>query len=126
MPRDLGPKANKRVYEGIAGPAHMKKAKKQLVKNFTQPNALHETLTQRASTHGDFRANGRIMQHLKQAMRGQASWPDLEPHQREALEMIQHKIGRILCGNPNEADHWRDIAGYATLCQQIIEGTYSA
>jgi hypothetical protein len=35
--------------------------------------------------------------------------------QRESLDMIAHKIARILNGNPNVHDHWHDIAGYATL-----------
>jgi hypothetical protein len=29
--------------------------------------------------------------------------------------MIAHKIGRILNGDPNYADSWIDIAGYAQL-----------
>jgi len=29
--------------------------------------------------------------------------------------MIAHKIGRILNGDPNYADSWIDIAGYAKL-----------
>lgn len=41
--------------------------------------------------------------------------------QREAMEMIVHKIGRIIHGNPHEADHWRDIAGYALLAVREIE-----
>jgi len=36
---------------------------------------------------------------------------------REALEMIAHKIGRILNGDPNYADSWHDIAGYAKLAE---------
>lgn len=95
---------------------------------------VEQTLAARASTHGDFRENGRVMQALKEVARTGANWPvrfaevsnPLTPEQAEAIDMILHKIGRILSGNPNEADHWRDVAGYATLCQQIIEGTYSA
>lgn len=87
---------------------------------------IQETLNERGKTHGDFRENGRIMQLLKDGARTGVNWETLSHEQREALDMILHKIGRILSGNPNEADHWRDIAGYATLCQQIIEGTYRA
>jgi len=32
-----------------------------------------------------------------------------------ALEMISLKLARIICGDPNFADHWDDIAGYAEL-----------
>ena len=49
-------------------------------------------------------------------------WDALTARQAEALEMIAHKIARILNGNPNYADHWADIAGYATLVQRELEG----
>jgi hypothetical protein len=41
----------------------------------------------------------------------------------ETLSMIAHKIGRIIAGNPEEPDHWRDIAGYAQLVANRLEGT---
>ena len=96
-----------------------------------EKSKIEATLAERGKTHGDFRENGRIMQQLKAIARTGVNWPgDIDPElplsmeQREAIDMILHKVGRILSGNPNEPDHWRDIAGYATLCQQIIEGTY--
>ena len=42
-------------------------------------------------------------------------WLQLQPIHREALEMIAHKVGRILNGQPDFFDSWHDIAGYATL-----------
>jgi hypothetical protein len=36
------------------------------------------------------------------------------------LEMIAHKIGRVLAGDPNHADHWDDIAGYARLVARRV------
>jgi hypothetical protein len=44
----------------------------------------------------------------------------LSADQRESLDMIQHKIGRILCGDPDYADSWHDIAGYAMLVEQRL------
>jgi len=35
--------------------------------------------------------------------------------QGEAIHMICVKLARIVCGDPNHADHWDDIAGYARL-----------
>lgn len=84
---------------------------------------VNTTLNSRANTHGDFVDNGVIMQNLKEVMRCMGkNWQEhkLSCHQREALDMIQHKIGRILSGNPNEPDHWHDIAGYATLVENIL------
>lgn len=72
-------------------------------------------LTARESTHGDFNDHARITQNLKRAMQIETTYSKLADTQREALEMIQHKIGRILAGNPNYEDHWRDIAGYAII-----------
>jgi hypothetical protein len=42
--------------------------------------------------------------------------------QWEALEMIVHKIGRIVNGNPDVVDHWVDIAGYAKLVSDRLQG----
>jgi hypothetical protein len=85
---------------------------------------IQDTLNQRSKTHGDFRENGRIMQLLKENIRATVNWKQLPNEQKEALEMIAHKIGRICTGNPNEPDHWKDIAGYATLVENIlIHGT---
>lgn len=70
-------------------------------------------LADRQRTHGDFRDNGRVMQALKDIARSGPHWVKLNPHQREAIDMILHKIGRVVCGDPNHPDHWDDIAGYA-------------
>ena len=69
-------------------------------------------LNEREKTHGDWSRTAWTAQQIKRM------WPasdKLQPGQREALDMIATKIARIVCGNPNEPDHWRDIAGYATL-----------
>ena len=34
--------------------------------------------------------------------------------------MIFHKIGRIVNGDPNYADSWHDIAGYAKLVEDRL------
>lgn len=36
--------------------------------------------------------------------------------------MIAVKIARILVGDCNHPDHWHDIAGYATLVADRLEG----
>lgn len=81
---------------------------------------LSETLSTRATTHGDFTDNSHVMQHLKNFLRDHPGWEKLADHQCEALDMICHKIGRILCGNPDFPDHWHDIAGYAQLVENIL------
>lgn len=76
---------------------------------------LREILGERAHTHGDYTDHSRITQQIKEVMATGPSFEKLAPHERETLDMIAHKIGRILAGNPHFEDHWRDIAGYATL-----------
>ena len=44
----------------------------------------------------------------------------MKDYQREGLEMIAHKISRILNGDPNYDDSWVDIAGYAQLVVDAI------
>lgn len=74
-----------------------------------------QLLNERGKTHGDFIENGQIMQALKNVAQTGSRWKELEPYQKEAIHMILHKVGRIVCGKPNFKDHWDDIAGYAKL-----------
>jgi len=83
---------------------------------------IDDILKERGSNYGDFRTQAHISQHLKDVMAITNNWETLEPWQSEALEMIQHKIARILNGDPNYVDSFRDIAGYATLVCNILEG----
>lgn len=79
---------------------------------------LDKILEARRATHGDFAVQGAIAQDFKDMMRRWPGWAFLNRHQRESLDMIQHKIARILSGNPNVEDHWDDIAGYATIAKK--------
>ena len=76
---------------------------------------INEILNEREKTHGDFQESATVAQAMKGYMRYYADWEYLPNTHKEALEMIVHKIGRILAGNPSHKDHWDDIAGYATL-----------
>lgn len=76
---------------------------------------IQDTLSERGKRYGDFTGHAVITQNIKDAMVRSPRWGTLSAAQRESLEMIAHKIGRILNGDPNYADSWVDIAGYATL-----------
>jgi hypothetical protein len=96
--------------------------------------SVADVLDVRAKTHGDFTDNALVMQALKRAARLGVNWHNgddrvnervsglLSDIQKEALEMILHKIGRIVTGDPNEPDHWLDIEGYARLARERIAG----
>lgn len=79
-------------------------------------------LAERGSTHGPYSLHAEITQRLTMTMAeaGYKNWTNLSHAQKEALHMIAHKIGRILAGNPDYADHWDDIAGYAKLVSNEI------
>jgi hypothetical protein len=74
---------------------------------------LADILAERGSRYGEFKRHAEITQALK-AIVAQYGM-HLSPSQREALDMVMHKVGRILNGDPNYVDSWVDIAGYAKL-----------
>ena len=82
---------------------------------------VRRLLTERGERYGDFANLAGISQALKSFLQAHASG-SLAPDQREALEMIAGKIARILNGDPNYADSWLDIAGYAKLVADRLEG----
>jgi hypothetical protein len=86
---------------------------------------LEETLQERGQRYGKFVDHAAITQELKAIIRAHAlvAGTRIAPNQREALDMICHKIGRIICGDPNYADSWHDIAGYAKLVEDQLNGT---
>ena len=87
-----------------------------------EAGTTEQLITERGSRYGKFKDGAEIMQELKDAMREVDGWYNLTPSQREALDMIQHKIGRILNGDPTYDDSWKDIAGYATLIVNELNG----
>jgi hypothetical protein len=80
-------------------------------------NDIQATLAERGKRYGDFEGHARITMDIKNVIH--ASCADrnqiLCDDQMEALHMIAHKIGRIINGDPDYADSWHDIAGYAQL-----------
>jgi len=76
---------------------------------------IEATLTERGSRYGDFTKHANVSQAIKTALfdcRHRGSLPD---YMVEALEMIAHKMGRIVNGDPHYHDSWHDIVGYAKL-----------
>lgn len=81
-------------------------------------DAIESTLAERGNRYGEFGSHAAITQSLKRVMVDTPRWDGLSDAHKEALDMIQHKVGRILNGDPNFADSWHDIAGYATLAEK--------
>jgi hypothetical protein len=84
---------------------------------------LSETLKDRGGKYGPFTGHAEVTQALKAVLVDELlkRKKPLANDQMEALEMIFHKIGRIVNGDPNYADSWVDIAGYAKLVADRLE-----
>ena len=85
---------------------------------------IDETLDARAQDYGRFKDGAALMQAMKRTLADHARMHNktFADDQWEALEMIVHKIGRIVNGNPDKVDHWVDIAGYAKLIADRLQG----
>lgn len=76
-------------------------------------------LQEREKQYGSFIKVAAMSQSLKAVLF--ADNPTLQPHQKEAIEMICTKLARICAGNnPNYPDSWVDIAGYAELANTVV------
>jgi hypothetical protein len=82
------------------------------------------TLIERGQRYGSFIDHAQITQDLKGCITAHlvARSTVLASDQQEALDMIAHKIGRIINGDPDYADSWHDIAGYAQLVADRLNG----
>jgi len=83
--------------------------------------SLDNILTERGDRYGNFLGQAVLSQYLTGVMHNHDKWKDLRADQKEAIEMICHKLARIVNGDPNYADSWIDIAGYATLISDRLE-----
>lgn len=97
---------------------------------------IQDTLNERGNRYGDFTDHAAIAQGLQKVMqRAQRkspvigndarplAWDCLTDVQRQALTVIADKIARILSGDPNYADNWHDIQGYAQLVEERLPAT---
>ena len=101
--------------EGWIGPEPRLQSILDNVKN------MPHILTERGSTHGNFSESSVFNQAMLDLFRNTKNWNDMPAMHKESIEMIMHKIGRIVFGNFNFKDHWVDIAGYATLVENEIK-----
>jgi hypothetical protein len=81
---------------------------------------IDKTLELRGKMYGEFCDHARITQNLKRAMVDSKNWEALSDDKKEALEMVAHKIGRILNGDPEYVDSWHDIIGYTKLVENTL------
>ena len=83
--------------------------------------SVEKVLEERDKTHGNFAMNGIISQGLKSHLHMGDNWEDMSADKKEALEMIAHKMSRIVNGDSGHKDSWTDIIGYATLVEKKLK-----
>jgi hypothetical protein len=84
-------------------------------------NEINDILNERGNRYGDFASNATTTQMIKHALSLGENSHNLSYAQREALDMIAHKMSRIVNGNPDYIDSWVDIVGYAQLVIDRLE-----
>ena len=86
---------------------------------------VDETLEERGKRYGKFSDVAQKTQDLQEAF-----WEGVEyqkimtipAFQSVAVDMILHKLARIAIGDSNYIDNWLDIAGYAQLVVDKLNG----
>ena len=116
-------KAKAEIHEALAE-LKAKEPQGKTEQAHRQAENLDGILAERGARYGSFASQAAFSQYLKDTLRKHKNYDELMDSQKEALEMIMHKISRILNGDPNYDDSWRDIAGYAELIvKELNENT---
>ena len=78
---------------------------------------IKETLNERGKRYGSFKGHAEVSQRLKIVIFEELEKREkfLSDVQQEAVDMILHKLARIVNGDANYIDSWRDIVGYTQL-----------
>ena len=93
-------------------------------KKTVQAPSVNTILQERALQYGTFVSLAKTAQEFKSVLYRELGSRNkrLADDQSEALDMIFHKIARIINGNADHIDSWADIAGYATLVAGRLQG----
>jgi hypothetical protein len=83
-----------------------------------------DLLKERSGRYGKFTDQAFVTQALFGFVMDELErrYKQLQSDQKEALHMIFSKIGRIVNGDPDYSDSWHDIAGYAKLVADRLDG----
>lgn len=86
---------------------------------------VQQTLAERGARYGKFVDVAKATSAIQNAVYDQfalSKLNDLPDDMSIALDMICHKIARIAVGDADYADNWHDIAGYAQLVADRLNG----
>lgn len=82
---------------------------------------VKKVLKQRGNRYGSFTDNAATTQALKTVIREHENFDKLPDEHKEAIDMIFHKIARVINGDPMYKDNFVDICGYSQLVADICE-----
>lgn len=85
---------------------------------------VDKTLAERGAQYnlnGGYPDHAELTQSMKNACRNHRGWATVPGMMKESIDMILHKIARIINGNPYYPDNWVDIEGYSRLVSRELE-----
>jgi hypothetical protein len=88
----------------------------------TSDSETTAVLKERGKRYGKFSGHARITQLLKNVMHAEEGWYRMTYTQREALEMVMHKVARMINGDCTYEDNVVDILGYTELMLRHMRG----
>jgi len=90
--------------------------------------SIKDTLHDRGASYGDFKTHAKISQAFKLLLEELCTETEkvLPDYQQEAIQMVFHKLGRVVNGDHMYIDSWRDMVGYLQLVVDIMEQTEGA
>jgi len=94
----------------------------RISKSSNNTSPIEPILQERGSEYGPFFTQAALVQQMKDVIRGGRSWENFRASQKEAADMILHKLSRAANGNPDNVDTWQDIVGYAQLIVKELKG----
>jgi hypothetical protein len=107
------------IHHGQEGDTPESIALEQVDSVFPASDPIGPLLKERGRRYGSFDSHAKVTYDIKRIL--MPFYHKMEDDQREALDMICHKLGRIVNGDPNYADSWVDIAGYAQLVADRLQ-----
>jgi len=134
--RKLGPRKPKPLVVPLGVLEAVQKSKRAQIAEAIKPGidalfgmeykglSVNTLLQERALQYGTFAALAKTAQEFKSVLYRELGSRNkrLADDQAEALDTILTKIARIINGNADHVDSWADIAGYATLVAERLQG----
>ncbi len=107
------------IHHGQEGDTPESIAAEQTDSVFPTGDPISTLLAERGKRYGSFDSHAKVTYSIKRIL--MPAYDRMEDDQKEALDMICHKLGRIVNGDPHYADSWVDIAGYAQLVADRLQ-----